>query len=280
MKLSKRSYPHPVVGNADDVPGADFQATFEFSSDKTNFYFSVAVRCSSRTLLKLIKKQTACYSIHVECSNTLFRHAYDFFTDTFQITIPATHIHDTVEVNGFIRATADLPLYSMEGLHDDYGSAEFEVSAGDILAIADGQTFDADHTVDPLRRVGSMMVVIESSKPGDHPMEVATDEDKIRIVLCKSDFAAYFKLKGVQKLTDHLSVTLVLPVLIHAIQLLDRPDEVQGLKWAERLQTRLDALPLSTAADTLEKAQRILDMPIHRALAAAVVYAENQSPVS
>jgi len=175
---------------------------------------------------------------------------------------------------------ADLPRYSLEGVHEDYGVAEFDVSAGDILAIADGQTFDADHSVDPLRRVGSMMVVVESLKPGDHPMEVAHDEEKLRIVLCKSDFSAYFKMKGVHNLTSHLTTTLVLPVLIHAIQMLDRPDEVQGLKWAERLQTRLDALPLSSAADALEKAQQILDMPIHRALAAAVAYAENQSPVS
>jgi len=63
-------------------------------------------------------------------------------------------------------------------------------------------------------------------------------------------------MKGVHNLTSHLTTTLVLPVLIHAIQMLDRPDEVQGLKWAERLQTRLDALPLSSAADALEKASR------------------------
>ena len=34
MKLSQRSYPHPVVGNADDVQDAAYQATVEMTTDK------------------------------------------------------------------------------------------------------------------------------------------------------------------------------------------------------------------------------------------------------
>src|SRR4051794_38203610 len=108
MKLSNRSFPHPVVGNADDVQDAEFQATFEFESDKSNFYLSTTVKCSSRTLLKLIEKGKACYTLHVECSNTLFRKTYDFTTEIFKIALPGTLVHDTIEVNAFVRANAPL----------------------------------------------------------------------------------------------------------------------------------------------------------------------------
>ena len=47
MRLSNRSFPHPVVGNGDDVPNVEFQVTFEFTSDKTYFYLKATARCRS-----------------------------------------------------------------------------------------------------------------------------------------------------------------------------------------------------------------------------------------
>ena len=269
MRLSNRSFPHPVVGNADDVPGAEFQATFDFESDKTTFYLKATVRCSSKTLQKMIAKGTACYTLHVECSNTLFRRTYDFTDAEFRVSIPATLIHDAVEVNAFVRAKVAVPKYAVDGAHADYDDATFGVDPGDVLAVGDGQTFDADHTVDPLRRVGALMVVDESTKPGDHAMEAEFGDDKIRIVLCKEDFKAYREMKTVPKLTDHLTTTLVLPVLMQAIHHMDDADGTSESKWARSLRQLLDAKGFGPATDTLEKAQQLLSLPIRRALVAA-----------
>ena len=277
MRLSNRSFPHPVVGNGDngneDVPGAEFQATFESEADKSNFYVKATVRCSSKTLLRAIKKGEACYTMHVECSNTLFRRTYDFTEETYRVAIPTTAIHDTVEVNAFIRAKAAMPKYSVDGAHQDYGDATFSVGPGDILAIADGWTFDADHSVDPMRKVGALMVVEFSGKPGDHPMEADFDDEKIRILLCEQDFAAYGDMKAVPHLTNHLTTTLVLPVLIEAIHTLgDEPDIASEKKWARILRRRLEGMGLGPSASPLDKAQQLLGLPIRRALASAQTF--------
>lgn len=157
MKLSNRSFPYPVVNNADDVPEAAFQATFDFASDKTNFYITATVNCSSATLQKMIKKGTACDTLHVECGNTLYRKTFDFTGPTHRETIPATLIHDTVEVNAFVRAKVALADYRIDGANEDYEEERFAVGPGDILALADSQTFEADNSVDPMRLVGSLM---------------------------------------------------------------------------------------------------------------------------
>lgn len=281
MRLSNRSFPHPVVGNGDDVPDAHFQATFDFESDKSNFYVKVAVRCSSKTLLNAIKKGAACYTLHVECSNTLFRRSYDFDGESHRVAIPSTMIHDTVEVNAFIRAKQGNPKYSVDGANPDYDGMTFAVMPGDILAVGDSQTFDADHSVDPLRRVGALMVVEQSSKAGDLPMEAdfgeSTGDDKIRILLCESDFKAYGEMKSVPHLTNHLTTTLVLPVLIEALHLLDDPDDAPTNKWAKILRRRLESMSLGTSATVLEKAQQVLGLPIRRALAAAQTYLAGSS---
>jgi len=59
MRLSSRSYPHPVVGNRDDVPSAAFQAALEMTTDKEAIYLDVAVKCSSKTINDLVKKKDA-----------------------------------------------------------------------------------------------------------------------------------------------------------------------------------------------------------------------------
>ena len=272
MKLSSRSFPHPVVGNADDVPESEFQATLDFALDKTNVYLTATVRCSSRTLLKMIAKGTACYTLHVECSNTLFRKTFDFATETHREIIPVTQLNDWVEVNAFVRAKLALPKYAVEGAHDDYGEATFPVAPGDILAVGDGRAFRVIQDVDPLKKIGALMVVVKSPHSGDHPMEADFAEDKIRISLCEGDYKTYEQLKSVPKLTSHLTTTLVLPVLVEAIRLLADSDDPPTGKWADLLQRQLDALGLAENANALDKAQKLLDLPIKRALASANSY--------
>lgn len=274
MRLSSRSFPHPVVGNGDDVPGAAFQATFEYSSDTQFYYIGVAIACSSRTLRRMIQRGDACYVVHIECSNTMFRRAYEFATEAHRLQVPASHLNDTVEVNTFVRAKQDIPSYKVDGAHADYGDATFRVRAGDVLAVGEGQLFEAETQHDSLKRVGSIMVIERSQHDGDHPMMIELNAEKIRILLCAGDFEAYRKLKLVPHLTSHLTTTIVLPVLIEALHVLKSEDAgYSHLKWHRNLQRRTEALELPEEMDVLIKAQRILDMPIRRALGAAQNYA-------
>ena len=66
MKLKERSFPHPVLGNADDVQGSAFQAAFDVTADGENFYLKVVFTCSNPTLLEAIEKKQAAYVMHVD----------------------------------------------------------------------------------------------------------------------------------------------------------------------------------------------------------------------
>lgn len=49
MKLKQRSYPHPVLGNKDDIPKYAFQASFDgVRPDKRFYSFTVDFLCSSK----------------------------------------------------------------------------------------------------------------------------------------------------------------------------------------------------------------------------------------
>jgi len=278
MRLSSRSYPHPVVGNADDVPGAAYQATFEYASDPQFYYITISVACSSKTLSRLIDKGDACYVLHIECSNTMYRRAFEFTDESHRFQVPANHLNGTVEVNAFVRAKKNIAVYRLEGAHTDYEGASFRVEVGDVLAVGEGQLFEAESIHDSLKRVGSIMVIERSPQDGDHPMMVELNSEKIRILLCKGDFDAYGKLKLIPALTSHLTTTIVLPVLIEALHVIESGDQgYEHFKWHRNLQRRIEMLELAQDLDALTKAQRILDLPIRRALGAAETYAAGAS---
>jgi hypothetical protein len=276
MRLSARSYPHPVLGNRDDVPGVAFQATLEMTSDKQSIYIGADVACSCNILTSMLSAGDVSLVLHVECSNTLFRRAYEFRESSYRISIPADSLNDAVEVNVFMRAVKRIAYRNPEA-HPDYGDAVFDVRRGDILAVAEGQVFHIESSFDSLSRIGSIMQISESPKEGDIPMEPYFEGDKIVIFLSKGDFADYKLLKLQESVAGPLTTTIVLPVLVEALHLLmdestDGIDET--LRWVRALTRRMESLGLGKERQALVLAQKILELPIKRALSSSRMLAE------
>lgn len=277
MRLSERSYPHPVVGNRDDVPGAAFQAAVTATSDKENFYIDIQIECSSASVQSLIQEQRATFVAHVECSNTLYRQAFRFTETSHRITIPGSRLFDKFEVNVLACASANVPGYIVAGAHPDYGDAAFDLSEGDIVAVADGHEFLAEFE-DALARIGSIMQVDESRDADDGIMKVDWNGKRIVIILSKKDFATYSILKAVEPIGSTLASMIVLPVLIQALHETKNSDSyLAGCRWHDILQRRLAKLDvLGTDFDELDVAQQLLELPIKRALASARALLEGE----
>lgn len=279
MRLSARSYPHPVIGNRDDVPGAAFQAALEMTADKQSVYVGAEVACSCEALNALLSAGRASYALHVECSNTLFRRAYEFRTPKHRISIPADNLNDAIEVNVFARAIDHIPEYRIPEAHPDYAEAVFDIRRGDILAVGEGQIFHIESNFDTLSRIGSIMQISESPKDGDIPMEPAFDGDKIVIFLSKNDFADYKVLKLHEGVRGPLTTTIVLPVLVEALHVLkeDSAGMDDGRRWVRVLARRLEAEGVSMEMQPLLQAQALLELPVKRALSSSRMLAEASS---
>ena len=279
MRLSARSYPHPVLGNRDDVPGAAFQAALEMSTDKQSVYVSTEVACSCEVLNKLLADGRVTFVLHVECSNTLFRKAYEFREWQHRISIPADNLNDAVEVNVFVRATDCIQDYHIPEAHPDYADALFDIRRGDILAVGEGQVFHVESDFDSLSRIGSIMQITESLKDGDIPMEPTFDRDKIVIFLSKNDFFDYKVLKHHEGVRGPLTTTIVLPVLVEALHVLK--EESEGMddtrRWVRALARRIEDVGLNTEMQPLLLAQRLLELPVKRALSSSRMLAEASS---
>lgn len=277
MKLSSRSYPYPVVGNRDDVPGAAFQAALEMTSDKQAVYLDAQIKCSSKTINELVKKGEACFVIHVECGNTLYRKAFEFEDESHSVQIPSDSLNDAVEVNVFTRAKKNMSGYRVEKAHSDYGNVAFTVEKGDIIAVGDSHVFYVEAPFDALSPISSIMQITETHKDGDQPMQVQYGGQKILIELSKKDFDDYKRLKTLDWVSAALTMGIVLPVLVDAIYILQRGEEDDDLRWVRSLKRRIEDVGMKHEDDPLETAQRILELPLKRTLASARKLSEADS---
>jgi len=278
MKLSERSYPYPVVGNRDDVPDAAFQASIEMTTDKEYIYIDVSVSCSSSTINEYIKSGDICYLLHVDCSNTFFRKTYKFSGNIYRQEIPIEFLNDLIEVNVFSVAAKKINNYRVAGAHPDYGDLTFDVNIADILAVAQTVTFHIDERFDSMKRVSSIMQIVENPKlDSDLPMEVDFNGSKITILMSKSDFREYKLLKSSETVIAPLTATIVFPVLLEALRVLrtdfSELDDSESLKWVVVLRRKIIDLNIE-GDDDFANAQKLLELPIKRSLSSAHLLAE------
>ena len=267
-----------MVGNRDDVPGAAFQASIEMTADKEYIYIDVNVNCSSSTINEYVENGDVCYLLHVDCSNTFFRNSYKFSASQFRQEISIEFLNDLIEVNVFAVAVKKINDYRVEGAHEDYGDVTFDVNVADILAVGQTVAFHIDERFDSMKRVGSIMQIVENPKmDSDLPMEVDFNGQKITILMSKSDFREYRLLKSSETVIAPLTATIVFPVLLEALRILKSDfsgmEDSDAPKWVVVLRRKIMDMNIEIEEDFI-KAQKILELPIKRSLSSAHQLAE------
>lgn len=268
MRLTERSYPFPVIGNRDDVPGADFQATVEPSADAEMVYIDVIVSTSSISLKRLLDDGRATYVVHVECGNTSYRASHAFREEQCRVAVEKANLNDAVEVNVIATAREEVPGYRVDGQNEEYGDHTFTVRPGDILAVNPGVQFYVERDFLSFEKIDSILVVLPYSDERARPMEVTFDDEKIKVYLSKQDFYDY-KLVRSSPLAPILAASIVLPVVAEAVRYA-KDNSSLTLRWMRALNRRLEILGVTMDDEPLTIAQALLELPIRRAISAAV----------
>ncbi|HXO27763.1 MAG TPA: hypothetical protein VOA80_10490 [Thermoanaerobaculia bacterium] len=249
-------------------------------ADKETIYLDVNIQHSSVTLSHLAVTARAAYVVHVECTNTLFRRVFQLRGAIDRIAIRADQLNDLVEVNVFAVATQDISGYVVEGAHVDYEGSAFEVRKADMLALGEGRVFVVESSFDVLGRVGSIMQIESAAEEGDVPMRLDFNGEKIRIILSREDFKEYKLLRHDEALSTVITTSIVLPALVEALHYIedesgaDEADALGSLRWHRILNRRIEAMKLADETDKLTQAQKLLELPIRRALVTAHNMAE------
>ncbi len=263
MRVNTKSFPHPVLGNGDDLGGV-FKVDFRYELGKGDVVLNPVFALENRAIEDLIKKGKASFIAEVECRSTFYRTSFSSHEPDGRFVIPASRVRERVTVGFYVCADQDILDYRPSEPHPDYENASFDIEAGDVLAFGGYCSFIAEKSFDPLRPPVSSFMSIRPGTNHEGPVEIDYSREKIEIILSKSDWKNYTDVRS-QKLSEGiLHASIVLPALIDAIyQVRDPAGHYDGANWHSRIEAILEAKSLHDKS-AFEVAQKILENPIDR----------------
>lgn len=266
MKVNAKSYPHPVLGNGDDL-GGFFRVELPYELGRDTVILSPSFSLKNNAIEDLFRKEKASFAIEVECRSTFFRRSFSTRKLEDKIAIPSKLLRERVIVTFSVCADQNIKGYRPSQPHPDYEAVTFNIEAGEVLAVGGQASFIAEKAFDPLRPpVSSFMSIMEGTQH-EGPMQIDYEAEKITIVLSKADWRNYLEVRGQKPVQGILHSAIVFPALVDAIHKVQTSgNEYEGANWYGRLTAILEAKRLDDK-DPFEAAQKILDNPASRGYA-------------
>ncbi|MCK5945524.1 MAG: hypothetical protein KAI24_26275 [Planctomycetes bacterium] len=256
------SFPHPVLGNGDDVAKGSIDCSLEYmtSAEVVELRFS-GLTSGNPTLDESVRRGSATWLLRIQCARTYFRRVWCVPGPTATIRIPGPDLEANVDVDVRVCTTEALG-WQPEGAHPDYENLSFDVLDGEVLAVGPEWRFHVEKEFDPLKApIASWMRIVEGEHK-DGAFQVDFESDLVTIRLSRQDWKEYPGVRD--RAPDVLHSSIVLPVLMQALVELQK-EKNDGLTWKGRLSAVLDARNLRED-QPLESAQELLSAPLGRSL--------------
>lgn len=286
MARSSGSYPHPVIGNGDDVDAAFEVINASFTPTVEDLAIRFRLRISDDEMRGLIRDQKVALSARWTCAATLSSADLDPVATaqhqdgtTYEAWLDQRSVRGDVRVDILLVAAENMPSYSLSRQHPDYGSQVFDVRVGDVLA--DGGYFEvsAEKLHDPLQPpLSSCFKIVVDDRPLKTIQTDFSNDEQI-LIRVSQDMAVGLRALGhLPKLQLSL---VVLPALIETLNFIERTESDEE---AEDLSARgwygpimeLKS-PLSSESSNLVIAQRILTCPLAECLVMPLVLHEEDA---
>lgn len=276
MALQNGSFPHPVVGNGDDVDSSLAITNIVVSPAVEDVQFDFRLVSNDQQLISLVNSGELSLVVFWHCRSTLssgileplrIRKLLDGWQ--FYCQLDQTQVRGRVDITVEVVAPKRIGGFRWERQHSDYGDQDFEIRKADYVGVVDGFYFDASKLYDVMNPpLGSIFQLIEDPELRV-PMIVDFEGDEQVRIRLSPDVASGFKDLGYY---SSLKLSLVvMPALMETISFVSRmeanPDgeDLTSKEWYHQLK-RLLAYHKASVDHPLESAQRLLGNPTVDAL--------------
>ena len=285
MDIRFRLYPHPVLSSVSD----DYKTSITFSCDVKKgireLVFTMDSQIDDKGILDLITNGKAEYAYHIECPLTSFRLMIRSEIPLVTRHIPERDLNGQVAVCCFVVAKEDLVGYSNPNFNSDYAGLSFDIDRGSILGIGGQCNITVTKEIDDLAKIPSIFSICRSADDSDESMKINVDSDKIAIILNSTNFQSYKVMISMPTMISVFHSMIIMPALIYVFEMLRREgvDEYSNRRWCQGIRKALERSDVQLSAETLENipsfelAQKILDLPVNRALRDISSAGENES---
>ena len=263
--MTKRtSFPHPVIGNADDVDHTlpDYHLTPDIAGDTITFTFGPSpLTLGHDTLDRLVEEGNALWFARIHCARTYYRQEHPLSPTHPVILVSTDLVEGAVRCELFVIASRDIENYQPNKMHPDYASTDFAPRKGEVLACCGEFPAHIDPRFDPMAADARSFVEFRKDEDEqDGSVWVNYDEDVIAINIPHGQWDLVAEMNALSP--DVVHVSLILPVLMKAI---DKRNDFENRTWSSRLDAVIRARGLRED-DSFMVAQEILDRPVLRGL--------------
>jgi hypothetical protein len=259
MAGSNISYPHPVLGNGDDVDVGRLTPEVKYEiSDEVIHLHADNLTTGHPNIDQMLQSGDASWHVRVQCARTYMRETFMVDRPTWSVRLKGDDYEGKVDVDIVIVAKSDTDDYRPKGLHEDYGDEKFMLRHGEVLAVGPTFSFLVDKVYDPLKAPVASLIRVDEGEHEDGPFTLTLDDDLIVVWLSKTDWREYDGICS--RAPSIIHGAIVLPVLAEAIR---RVDEHLDTLWGARLKDLLDRKSIDIG-NPLTAAQEVLASPVTR----------------
>lgn len=197
MSSNNYSYPHPILGNYDDILPMLKEnecVKADIVSDSVHHYYQFTLTIEDQTILNLIDDDKAQYAIHYKCRDTLLEDVKYGKENIQVIKIPRKDVVGKIDFYIYVVAKEDF-VYSNPSANPIFMGASFDVHCNEPLVIFPYHYDNLDRTFHVLKHYSSILVPVPDENVVGNDILVK-NEEKIEVHISKE---AYNKLKKVNK---------------------------------------------------------------------------------
>ncbi|HEV2804235.1 MAG TPA: hypothetical protein VGW57_04800 [Chthoniobacterales bacterium] len=272
MEIKARAFPYPVLAPASDDFTEGAVRLTNAAADAAPERYSIRFRfeVTHPSLSEMIANGTASAGVIVECRQNLYRRRHDVVVGSNEMQLPADELRGQVQVTPVISAARELSDYRPQHLNDDYTGVVLQVPRYGVLAYGPNLEFIADPRADRLRKISSIMRVVQTTEPGT-TMKINIDGARIHVEVSAELFRIYQSVATSRQATAVLASMLVLPVLLDVFHRIrgTASEGLEDLRWFQVVCVRLREIAQPWEAsdfDPLKAAQALLDSPFARGI--------------
>ena len=223
MQVRAKLFPYPVINKnkaLSNYGDLSFELSYEPLEDEAKYILKgVSFSTDSKTINDLYDDGSIKIVMVVECSDTVFRQAFEIDRVPRDVILHKTDFTERVDVSVFAYATKDFTLESIE-FEEDYKGLSFEIEKYDTVAANDGFNvrFKHDETEGNIVQSIFSVIVGHDLEEGSYIIECNTGR-KITITLSEKDFKNYKVIYTVDTYKEVFFNMLLVPALIEGLSL-------------------------------------------------------------
>lgn len=280
MPRKSISFPHPVLGNRDDVNGVfRLLVGSSYRPNAVGIQFNLEFELNNADLEQFLLDDAVRGVATIECARTFYiaTRGLDLASSgdhryRARFEIPRTDIAGSVSVQVALVADGDLESYELASFHEDFEGASFMPRLGQILAQTEAVKFQIDQEWDPLDPpTSSFLKIVVAEFTFDGDIQVDSDDEDIQVTVSRELKASVDALPA-QMRDEYVLAAIVLPSLAEAItrherRLIEPSDDGEGAEsrmWEQAIDQRLKNLG-AHGLSPMQAASILLDGPASRA---------------